>query len=65
LSGDETAALVSLFEMLWGQPQPGVSQEDWQAYRRLCDPESPDFIPKAEGYYALFTITVFRGNTPL
>ena len=62
LSEGEAAALTSLFEMLWGQPQPGVSPQDWEAYRRLCEPGSPDFILNADGYYAFFTITLFRGQ---
>ena len=29
LSDDIRNALISLFEMLWGEPQPEVSQKDW------------------------------------
>ena len=41
LSNDERAALISLFEILWGQPQPEVAPpeaalpEDWKEYQRL------------------------------
>jgi demethylmenaquinone methyltransferase/2-methoxy-6-polyprenyl-1,4-benzoquinol methylase len=55
-------ALISLFEMLWGERQPEVSQEDWAAYQRLCQPESPDFILNLPDYYAFFTYTMFRGG---
>jgi demethylmenaquinone methyltransferase/2-methoxy-6-polyprenyl-1,4-benzoquinol methylase len=50
--------------MLWGERQPDVSDEDWQEYRRLCQPDSPDFIVDEPGYYAFFTYSVFRGNAP-
>jgi len=40
LNSEQRTALVSLFNMLWGQPQPGVSSEDWQAYQHLCTPGS-------------------------
>ena len=64
LGDDHKLALVSLFEMLWGQPQPEVSAQDWEAYRRLCEPASPDFILNVDGYYAFFTYTLFRGMIP-
>jgi ubiquinone/menaquinone biosynthesis C-methylase UbiE len=64
LGKDQRAALVSLFEMLWGQPQPGVSSADWKEYQRLCDPASADFILDQPGYYAFFTYTLFRGKVP-
>jgi len=57
-------ALISLFQMLWGDPQPGVSQDDWREYNRLCDPESPDFILDLYDYYAFFTYTLFFGKVP-
>jgi demethylmenaquinone methyltransferase/2-methoxy-6-polyprenyl-1,4-benzoquinol methylase len=62
LSDDIRSALVSLFQMLWGEPQPEVSQEDWAAYQRLCRPESPEFILNLSDYYAFFTYTMFRGQ---
>jgi hypothetical protein len=69
LEPGERAALVSLFEMLWGAPQPGavspgVTLEDWRAYQRLCAPGSPDFILDLPGYYAFFTCTLFRARVP-
>jgi demethylmenaquinone methyltransferase/2-methoxy-6-polyprenyl-1,4-benzoquinol methylase len=64
LSRGERAALISLFEMLWGQPQPEVSPEDWREYQRLCLPESADFILDVPDYYAFFTYSLFRGSVP-
>jgi demethylmenaquinone methyltransferase/2-methoxy-6-polyprenyl-1,4-benzoquinol methylase len=64
LSDDIRSALVSLFEMLWGEPQPEVSQEDWTEYQRLCQPESPEFILNLSDYYAFFTYSMFRGKVP-
>lgn len=37
-------ALTSLFDMLWGAPQPDVSPHDWMMFQRLCLPTSADFI---------------------
>jgi ubiquinone/menaquinone biosynthesis C-methylase UbiE len=64
LTSGERAALASLFDMLWGQPQPGVSPEDWAEFQRLCQPGSPDFILDLPGYYAFFTCSMFRGRVP-
>ncbi len=64
LSRDQRTALISLFDMLWGQPQPGVSPEDWEAYQRLCTPGSAEFILDIPDYYAFFTYTLFRGTVP-
>jgi demethylmenaquinone methyltransferase/2-methoxy-6-polyprenyl-1,4-benzoquinol methylase len=55
-------AIASLFAMLWGTPQPEVSQRDWQEQQRLCKPESPDFILNLPEYYGFYTYSVFRGE---
>jgi demethylmenaquinone methyltransferase/2-methoxy-6-polyprenyl-1,4-benzoquinol methylase len=64
LGQGEKAALTSLFKMLWGQPQPGVSPKDRAEYRRLCEPASADFILDSDGYVAFFTFSMFRGRVP-
>ena len=64
LSDDVRRALISLFQMLWGEPQPGVSQEDWAEYQRLCQPDSPEFILNISDYYAFFTYSMFKGKIP-
>lgn len=61
LSMGERLALLDLFAMLWGQPQPGVSAQDWAAYQRLCRAESADGILDIPGYYAFFTYSLFQG----
>lgn len=63
-SNGERTALISLLEMLWGEPQQEASQEDLSEYQRLCKPESPDFILDIPDYYAFFTYTMFRGKVP-
>jgi demethylmenaquinone methyltransferase/2-methoxy-6-polyprenyl-1,4-benzoquinol methylase len=62
LSEDICNALITFFNMLWGEPQPEVSQEDWAEYQRLCQPESPDFILNLPDYYAFFTYSMFWGK---
>ncbi len=62
LSDGIRIALISLFQMLWGEPQPEVSQEDWAEVQRLCQPESPDFILDLPDYVAFYTYSLFRGT---
>jgi ubiquinone/menaquinone biosynthesis C-methylase UbiE len=64
LSDEIRIALISAFQMLWGEPLPEVSPEDWAEYQRLCLPESPDCILNLPGYYAFFTYSMFRGKVP-
>ena len=62
LSDDIRSALISLFQMRWGEPQSELSQEDWEEYQRLIQPESPDFILNLPDYYAFFTYSLFHGK---
>jgi demethylmenaquinone methyltransferase/2-methoxy-6-polyprenyl-1,4-benzoquinol methylase len=62
LSDGIRTALTSLFYMLWGEPIPEVSPEDWAEYQRLCQPESPDFILDLPDYVAFYTYSLFRGT---
>ena len=62
LSDDIRSALISLFQMRWGEPQSELSQVDWEEYQRLCQPESPDFILNLPDYYAFFTYSLFHGK---
>jgi demethylmenaquinone methyltransferase/2-methoxy-6-polyprenyl-1,4-benzoquinol methylase len=57
-------ALLSLFDMLWGNPQPETSPEDWRQYQQLCKSQSPDFILDIPDYYGFFTYSMFRGKVP-
>ncbi len=62
LNDGERAALASLFEMLWTQPE--APTPDWAELQRLCRPGSADFILNRPGYYAFFTMTMFSGKMP-
>jgi demethylmenaquinone methyltransferase/2-methoxy-6-polyprenyl-1,4-benzoquinol methylase len=64
LISNQRTALISLFQMLWGSPQPATSPEDWRQYQQLCKAESPDFILDIPDYYGFFTYTMFRGKVP-
>ena len=55
-------ALVALFEMRWRGVEQELSPEDLDLYRRLCKPESPDFIIQHPDYYAFFTYSMFSGT---
>lgn len=61
LSAGERLALLDLFAMLWGQPQPEVSAQDREAYQRLCRSESAECILDLPEYYAFFTYSLFQG----
>lgn len=62
LRDDIRHALILFFQMLWGEKQQEVSEEDWAEYERLCLPESPDFILNCPDYYAFFTYSVFHAK---
>ncbi len=57
-------AMTSLFEMLWGEPQADETEQDRDAYYRLCDPHSPAFVLDLPDYYGFFTYTLFRAAVP-
>jgi len=62
LSEEVYKALVALFEMRWQGVEQELSVENLDQYRRLCKPESPDFIIRHPDYYAFFTYSMFLGR---
>ena len=62
LSDDTRAALQALFEMRWPGVDSELAEADRAEYRRLCLPESPEFILDHPDYYALFTCSMFQGR---
>jgi ubiquinone/menaquinone biosynthesis C-methylase UbiE len=62
LADDLRRALIALLEMRWPGVESELAQEDRAEYRRLCLPESPDFILNHPDYYAFFTYSMFRGK---
>jgi demethylmenaquinone methyltransferase/2-methoxy-6-polyprenyl-1,4-benzoquinol methylase len=64
LSDDVREALRSLIEMRWPGVQSEISQEDWDEFQRLCQPDSPDFILNLPDYYAFFTYSMFECIVP-
>jgi ubiquinone/menaquinone biosynthesis C-methylase UbiE len=58
------SALISLLEMRWGDARSELSQEDWAAYQRLSEPDSPEFIVDIPDYYAFFTYSMFQATVP-
>ena len=64
LTDDLRTALVDLFEMRWAAAEQELSAADRAEFRRLCDPASPDFIVDVPEYYALYTLSLFRGTVP-
>lgn len=61
--GDEIRkALVALFDMRWPNVAAELSPEDRAEFRRLCLPDSPDFILNLPDYYAFFSYAMFWGR---
>jgi demethylmenaquinone methyltransferase/2-methoxy-6-polyprenyl-1,4-benzoquinol methylase len=64
LASDIRKALVALFQMRWPGVKSELSEKDWDTYRQLCLPDSPDFILDHPDYYAFFTYSLFYGTVP-
>jgi demethylmenaquinone methyltransferase/2-methoxy-6-polyprenyl-1,4-benzoquinol methylase len=62
LSEGIRSALTDLFGMRWPGVEEELSPADKAEFRRLCLPDSPDFILNLPDYYAHFTYTVFRAT---
>jgi demethylmenaquinone methyltransferase/2-methoxy-6-polyprenyl-1,4-benzoquinol methylase len=62
LSDDVRDGLAALFEMRWPGVESELAAADLAEYRRLCLPESPDFILNHPDYYAFFTYSMFYGR---
>jgi demethylmenaquinone methyltransferase/2-methoxy-6-polyprenyl-1,4-benzoquinol methylase len=62
LTDDLRSALIALFQMRWPGVESELTQKDWAEYRRLCLPESADFILNHPDYYAFFTYSMFQGK---
>lgn len=64
LSDNSRAALSIFFRMLWGKAESEVSPEDWEAFNRICSPDSDAFILNSPDYYGFYTYTLFKGQKP-
>ena len=62
LSDEIRNALVDLFRQRWPGVAPELVPEDLAEFRRLCLPDSPDFIVNQPDYYAFFTYSMFLGR---
>lgn len=62
LSDNIRSALTATFQMLWGEVQSEIAEEDWAQYQRLCEPKSPGSILNLPDYYAFVTYSMFCGK---
>lgn len=62
LTEEAHGAITALFDMRWPGVESELSKEDAEQYRRLCRPDSPDFIVDHPDYCAFFTYTMFKGR---
>lgn len=64
LSEELRNALTALLDMRWSGAESELPDALKTDYRRLCLPESPDFVLGLSDYYAFFTYTMFSGVVP-
>lgn len=62
LTGEIRRAMIALFEMRWPDVESELTDEEAAEYRRLCLPESVDFIVDHQDYCAFFTYSMFVGH---
>jgi len=55
-------ALVDLLDMRWPEAASELSSDDQAEFRRLCLPDSPDFILNLPDYCMFLTYTLFWGR---
>lgn len=58
-SDKEKEALVGTFKMFWNKAKTEVSDEVWAEFKRLCSPESSDFILNLPDYNGYFVYSLF------
>jgi ubiquinone/menaquinone biosynthesis C-methylase UbiE len=52
------------FSMFYDNLESSLSGEDWSEYRRLCNPDSGDFILNTPDYYCNLAYTIFHARVP-
>jgi SAM-dependent methyltransferase len=62
LNSEKQEAVLSLFEMLWQNALPALSDDDQGLFRHLSEPGSPGFVLDKPGYYGFFIYTCFSGR---
>ena len=62
LTAELREALAVTYHMLWSRSQSELADDDWTAYKRLCDPDSAEFIADLSGYHGLVTYTAYSGT---
>lgn len=58
----KSEGLVTMFNLLWGQAEPEVSDSTWEQYSSLVNPESDSFILNDINYAGLLTYTMYVGT---
>ena len=64
LSNDLREGMAALLDMRWSNLDRELTPEELAEYRRLCRPDSPDYILNRPDYYAFFTYTLFAAKNP-
>ncbi|MBU2649554.1 MAG: methyltransferase domain-containing protein [Bacteroidetes bacterium] len=61
LSENDRESLFILFDMLWSSAEKELDIKDYQKYKSLCDPLSPDNVLNNTEYSGFYTYTMFKG----
>jgi len=64
LSHEEKEAVRAIFDMLWENARPAVSNDEWQLYQRISESGSEEYILDRPDYYGFFLYTCFEGYVP-
>ena len=59
---NDLEAMNILFPMLWGEAEAKVDKEDWDLYKRITDPGSPDYLLKNPHYHGFYSYSLFTGK---
>jgi len=62
LNEEKKRALYELIRMRWEKADKELPKEDMEEYKRLINPDSPDFILNRADFYAFFTYSLFTGK---
>ncbi len=62
LSEEDRMSLTELFKMRWSGLKKELSAEEFSEFKRLCSPDSAEFIVNLPDYYAFFTYSMFSGR---
>ncbi|MBD3230232.1 MAG: hypothetical protein GF329_18785 [Candidatus Lokiarchaeota archaeon] len=61
LQEEDKKALLMLFQMFWESAESEMDDKDWNDYRDISNPSSPNYILNSKYYHGFYTYTLFKG----